>query len=172
MERRMHKSPFHVVMDFLSEQLLRGQVFCLLMMTFVVFAQVVLREVFKIGIQWAFELACFFQVTLVFLGMPVLLYKKSNISVSLLLDKLPPKGKQLLNIIGYLVAVFSVDVMAYGFYLYITKAGSFTTATLQMPNYLFFFSAGIGIALSIVALLCQLIDFFKKTVVSEAGGAQ
>ena len=62
----MSKSPFHAVMDFLSKRLLQGQIFCLIMMTLVVFAQIVLREVFKIGIQWAFELACFFQVTLVF----------------------------------------------------------------------------------------------------------
>ncbi len=59
------------------------QILSLVLICSLVFIQIVLREVFNIGIAWAFELSCFFQVTMVWLGAPVLLYKEKNIRINI-----------------------------------------------------------------------------------------
>ena len=92
-------------------------------MSILVFAQVVLRELFGIGVQWVYEFSCFMQVTMVWLGVPILLYQDSNLKITALYRVLPAFFKRILDFLRYGVYLCCAGFMAYGYVLYVKNLG-------------------------------------------------
>lgn len=139
------------------------QIICILLMSMLVFLQVILRELFSIGIQWAYELSCFMQITMVWLGMPILLMKDSNIQITMIYDKSPAKIKRLLDFLKYLILVCCAGFLAWGYVLYVQNLGIMKSAVLRLPNYIFYGSMILGITMMVAVLL------FKAKVLLKLG---
>lgn len=141
------------------------QVICILLMSILVFLQVILREVFSIGIQWAYELSCFMQITMVWLGMPILLMKDSNIQITLIYDKSPATVKRALDFLKYVVYVCCAIFLTWGYILYVQNLGSMKSAVLRLPNNIFYGSILFGIIMMIAVLV------FKAKVLLRIGNS-
>ena len=99
------------------------QVICIFGISGLVFLQVILREVFLIGVQWVYEWSCFMQVTLVWLGMPILLYSDKLLSVTALYNTFPTIIKRVLDVLRYLILLCCTGFMTYGYVLYVKNLG-------------------------------------------------
>ncbi len=130
-----------------------GQGISLWAMCILVFYQVIMREVFGVGISWVYEVSCFFQVTMVWLGVPILLYHNDNIRITALYAKLPEKAQKVLNVMYYLIYIICFVMICYGYYEYIQALGTVASAVLRIPNYIFYGSFIFGIVISVLVLI-------------------
>lgn len=137
------------------------QIVCLIMMSILVFLQVILRELFSIGIQWAYELSCFMQITLVWLGMPILLMKESNVQITVLYDKLPSALKRVIDILKYLIYVCCSAFLTIGYVLYVKNLGAVKSAVLRIPNVIFFIALIFGILMADAVLIFKFKQLIK-----------
>jgi TRAP-type C4-dicarboxylate transport system permease small subunit len=128
------------------------------MMTVLVFVQVIFREVFNVGLQWVFELSRFFQVTMVWLGVPCLLYKKQHIRITALYDKFPETVRHMLDIFFYVIMFICVLMISVGYYHYFLALGKMVSPILSIPNMVFFSSIAIGIFFSLLVLIFKWRD--------------
>ncbi len=84
-------------------------------MVVVMFAQVVLRYIFKTGFPWTEELSRFLMIYMIFFGAVVLTHEDAHINITVLDEMLKGKAKKALKSLQYLI------VMAYT--VLITKIG-------------------------------------------------
>lgn len=131
------------------------QIICILVMSILVFIQVLLREVFGIGVQWVYEFSCFMQVTMVWLGVPILLYKDSNIKITALYNICPNVIKRVLDFLRYVVYLCCAGFMAYGYVLYVTNLGIMKSSVLRMPNFIFFGAMALGISMTVLVMIMK-----------------
>lgn len=80
-------------------------------MTIVMFAQVVLRYVFKTGFPWTEELSRFLMIYLVFIGSIVLTHEDSHISVTIFDEMLKGTALKILKCVQYLIAIIYCGLM-------------------------------------------------------------
>lgn len=132
------------------------QMFCLILMSILVFFQLALREVLGIGIQWVFEISCFFQITMVWFGVPVLLYNDNHIKITALYDKFPCALKKAFDILSFVVVVACFIFLSIGYYQYIVNIGATKSPVLRIPNYVYYFSSFFGIFTSVVVLVYKV----------------
>ena len=126
-------------------------VLLLFAITVLVAGQVVVRNLFSLGLPWADELARWFGITLIYFTIPHLLLRGQHIAVSLLTDRV--KSRVLPVISDFCVCGFAV-LSLWAFQVFLDRAGKFTTPALAMPNLLFYLPALLGIVLlALIALL-------------------
>lgn len=133
----------------------------LVVMSAVVVLQVAVRNIVGIGVPGANELARFTSISMVYLMLPYLLMRGQFISVNVVSSKLKGCSRFVVRLFNELaVLVFGV-LSVIGFQRFLSVAGMFTTPALQIPNWMFFLPATIGIVLltlgevvRIAALIC------------------
>lgn len=125
--------------------------------TLLVSGQVLMRNVFSIGLPWADELARWFGITLIYFSIPHLLMRGQHIAVTLLPDRLTGHWRTAVLVFAELsVAVFAILSLV-AFQAFLEKAARFTTAAMGMPNIIFYMPPLIGIALlAAIAILRTL----------------
>jgi len=151
----------------------RIQIICLILITVLLFGQVIIREVFSVGLQWVYELSCMLQVTMIWLGLPSLLYHGEDIKISILYDLAPKYIKMGLKVLSYLVILSSVIMISAGYVLYMEKLAFTKSAAMRMPNYIFFGSFPFGIIMIILVLIYKTksmldMDSCSKQITGEA----
>ena len=83
-----------------------------IIMVVVMFAQVILRYVFKTGFPWTEELSRFTMIYLVFIGSIVLAHENSHISVTILDETLKGYALKILKCLQYLITILYCAIMA------------------------------------------------------------
>jgi TRAP-type C4-dicarboxylate transport system permease small subunit len=116
----------------------------LVAMVIVTVAQVVFRFFFE-ALTWSEELACFLLVLASLLGAAVAFKRGSHISVTFLLDKLPPAGKKAMRTFITLLGMgFFVIVAYYGAVLMGTEAGQKSPALQLSMKWVYLMYPVIG----------------------------
>lgn len=125
--------------------------------TLLVAGQVLMRNVFSIGLPWADELARWFGIALIYFCIPHLLLHGQHIAVTLLSDRLKGYWRMAVLLLAELsVAVFAV-LSLFAFAAFLDRAAKFTTPALNMPNIIFYLPPLIGVALlALIAVLRAL----------------
>lgn len=101
------------LIDRIEDSLL---VFMFVAMVGIIFFQVVMRYVFNNSLSWSEELGKFLFVWLSWIGISIGHRKREHIKITLLVDKLPPTGKRITEIISELILIIVCGVtMFYGF---------------------------------------------------------
>ena len=117
------------------------------MVSVLVVAQVIWSNAFDLGLPWADELARFGGVDVVFLSLPRLLLDGNHIAVDLLPNALPPaKRAILMRINGLLTVVFCAGI-TWGLFKFLERAGKFSTPAMEIPNWLYYLPAVLGLGL-------------------------
>ena len=125
--------------------------------------QAVMRSFFGTGLSWTNEALFMSQIMLVYLIIPVLFYEKENIRVDVFVNLLPPKASRILWIIAEVISLIFCVVFFVSITLVLKKTWSNATAIMRIPNYLFYGSIWIGMLLSNICILLNIIKtIFEK----------
>lgn len=162
------KNPLRTGLDWVYKIFFVIQSVCMYASVLTVVATVLLREVFKISLVWGYEIACWFVIILVFLGMPRNLRYKTNIGVSFVYDISPKAIQTIFSIIHFVVEVTVLVMMTSGFKIWITRVGKATLPASRFTNTMYYGVVGIGVAFSLLEMFTEIIDLFVKKEEKEA----
>ena len=107
---------------------------CMVILTVIVFTDVVLRYIFKQGFSWTQEVATLMLVWFSLIGMAIGVLERIHISIEMFTAKLPEKAIQVLECIDHiLIAVFGGAMVYYGLLIMnMTKLS--TLPATKMPS--------------------------------------
>ena len=162
------KNPLRIGLDWVYKIFFVLQSVCMYASVITVVATVLLREVFKVSLVWGYEIACWFVIILVFIGMPRNLRDKSNIGVSFVYDISPKIVQTIFSIIHFVVEVTVLIMMSNGFKIWITRVGKATLPASRFTNTMYYGVVGIGVAFSLLEMFTEIIDLFVKKDEKEA----
>jgi TRAP-type C4-dicarboxylate transport system permease small subunit len=139
-----------------------------IIMVSVIFLQVVMRMLDS-SLSWSEELARYCFIWLVYIGISYGVKKQRHIKVDVVLLLLKEKGKIILTIIANLLfLVFAFFVIRYGFDIasQLLAFGQKSPA-LQIPMGLVYMATPVGIGLSVIRIIQNLIVLFKALLGKE-----
>lgn len=103
------------VVRFLFKALEWFAIICMVILTIIVFIDVILRYIFKQGFSWTQEVATLMLVWFSFIGMAIGVLEKIHISIEMFTSKLPEKAIVALESFNHiLIAVFGGMMVYYG----------------------------------------------------------
>lgn len=107
---------------------------CMVVLTVVVFCDVVLRYIFKQGFSWTQEIATLMLVWFSLIGMAIGVLEKIHISIEMFTSHLPEKVISIIESIDHvLIAVFGGVMLYYGIIIMQMTKSSTLPAT-KMPS--------------------------------------
>lgn len=90
-------------------------IICMVVLTLIVFMDVILRYIFKQGFSWTQEIATLMLVWFSFIGMAIGVLEKIHISIEMFTSKLPGKVITVLECFNHiLIAVFGEAMIYFG----------------------------------------------------------
>lgn len=108
---KLLKQGFHIFFRLLES----FGMLCMVVMTLVVFIDVVLRYIFKAGFSWSQEVATLMMVWFGFVGIAIGVLERLHMSIELFTIKLPKRIIAILERLDYLlIMVFGVMMITYG----------------------------------------------------------
>ncbi|WP_298018295.1 TRAP transporter small permease subunit [uncultured Castellaniella sp.] len=126
----------------------------LLLTTFLVVLQVAARNVWQVGLPWADELARYGGLGIVYLAIPLLLLQNGHIAVDILSSRVKGRAGRVLAVVNEIIILAFCGLFLHGSYLFLMKAGKFSTPALRMPNLIFYLPVVVGVLLfTLVAVL-------------------
>lgn len=132
-------------------------------MVSVIFLQVIMRFIFESSLSWSEELARYCFIWLVYIGISYGVKKQRHIKVDVLLLLFKDKGRLIFTIIANLLfLIFCLFVMRYGtdIALKLLDWGQKSPA-LQIPMGLIYFAAPVGMGLTAIRIIQNLIKQIK-----------
>ena len=88
---------------------------CMVILTIIVFIDVILRYIFKQGFPWTQEMATLMLVWFSFIGMAIGVLERIHISIEMFTSKLPEKAISVLDSVNHvLIAIFGGAMIYYG----------------------------------------------------------
>jgi len=164
----LKRNPLRPGLDWVYKILFVVQSFCMYASVFTIVLTVALRELFRISLVWGYEIACWFVIILVFTSMPANLYRKTNIGVTFVYDISPAFVQNFFSVVHFIVEVACIIMMSSGFKIWITKVGKGTMVASGFTNIAYYGVIGIGVALSAIELIAEIVDVFVKKEKVEA----
>ena len=138
-------------------------------MTAIVFIQVVLRYIFNSGLSWGEEIARFLFMWIIWITMSFGFRDHSHIRMSILSDKLTPKGKLVLQILMDLcVLAFSIYMGYYG-WKYVGKCAELgeVSSAAKLPHSVVFACFPYAMTICSIRIILDLIREFKKLAAKD-----
>ncbi|MCC9623950.1 TRAP transporter small permease [Thalassospira sp. MA62] len=150
-------SPVYRGLDRICRVLTAFAMLMLTLMAVLVVGQVVMRNLFDLGLPWADELSRIANVALVFFAIPALMLHNRHIAIDLLFSVLGRRGKATLRVTNYVLIAGFGAIFAFGLYKFLSRAGKFSTPSIGMPNYAVYAPVVVAIALLIAIAIYRLI---------------
>ena len=138
---------------------------CMIVLTPVVFANIISRFIFGYSIAWSSEVARYAFIWLTFMGMAVALREDSHAKIDLLIKKTPPGFRKLILIAGHVI-IFALS-------LFLIYAGTKQTIAVMdvQAAYMRFLSMGwmyLSIPVSGLFMLCFSTSGLTDTLTGRA----
>jgi TRAP-type C4-dicarboxylate transport system permease small subunit len=125
--------------------------------TTLILVQILGRELLQSGVPWADELARLGGLGLIFLTAPLLLARDSHVKVDFFVNLLPRRARHaVLRLVDALTVVFCGLFLVAG-WMFLQRAGRFSTPALSLPNLLFYLPAIVGVALLALVAVHRLV---------------
>ncbi|WP_181711299.1 TRAP transporter small permease subunit [Roseovarius sp. TE539] len=138
----------HVVMGVLAGS-------TILVITLVIVADITLRVLANQPVRGATEFSTLLMIALVYLGLASVQVSKSNFRMGVVIDNLPARARDVLNLITTLIALAAIATLTWytaGEALYSLDKREMTHAAISFPVY----PARLTIALGLLLLSLQL----------------
>ncbi|QTX31399.1 TRAP transporter small permease [Aminithiophilus ramosus] len=147
-----------------GEKLINGIISVLLMlMTIVIFYQVVLRYAFQAANIWAEEFARYAFIWVVLLGSASAMRNSKHIKIDFLVDGFSDRSKWVLNnFVCLAMGSFLFCLAVYGFKIAL-KTGNQLSAGLHVPMSFMYMSIPVGAVLMLLALVERLLEINVKS---------
>lgn len=149
------------VIDIWSAEYIGG--LCLLFTTIGIFVNIILRKVFSTAINGLEEIIALCMMIITFLTVSINQKEGTHIKMSLVIDKLHPNSKKILEIFVLLLCTGFFVLFGYGSIFYILelyKRGA-VSPTLYIPTWPFYLSVIFGTVLVIFRFLFEIINRLK-----------
>jgi len=153
MERNGRKETPLDTLLFLVECVSMGT---LVLLAVLILLQIALRNLFSIAFAWLDELARWFQVSMVYLSVPLLAQRNQLLEVDSFAKLVSSSTQKGITLFSRLLSIgFSLAFLWSGYAL-MGKAGTVKTPALGLPNYLFFTPIFLGMGLLGIVILRNL----------------
>jgi TRAP-type transport system small permease protein len=139
----------------------------LLAMSALIVLQVVARDGFHLGLAWADELARYAGLTIVYFTVPLLLLQNKHVLVDILVNALPRGWRGAIECVNELLMVAFCVVFLWGGWMFMQRAGRFSTPALGMPNLVFYAPVIIGMFLLFGASLIRALRLAARLARGE-----
>jgi len=150
-----------------SKACLNLGIFLLGLMSLLIVAQVLGRNLFNLGMPWADELSRFCGVALVFLGVPLLAVRGSHVAVDMVPSMLPVAGRRACALtVESMVLAFGV-VSVWSIYAFLSRAWKFATPTLGIPNWVYYAPAAIALVLLTIITIARIAALLRGADLSR-----
>jgi TRAP-type C4-dicarboxylate transport system permease small subunit len=130
--------------------------------------QLALRNVFDYGHPGLEEIARASHVTLVFLVIPEIFRQGKHIRIDLIVNALPRRVGHYLDAFAALATAVFCGFFLYGEFAFMSRNGNVASPALEIPNYLFFAGAYIGMTLLLLTAIERLVVLLTGTGKGEA----
>jgi TRAP-type C4-dicarboxylate transport system permease small subunit len=137
---------FSTLLNIINRLFETSAMICIVGISLLIFTQIVLRNLFLIGLPWLDEMARFLHISLVFLTVPILFREDAHIQIDLLGTRLSPLWKGVLKLLILLSCVLFAVVFLYSDIDFMKSYWNVPSPAMNMPNIIFFGSAILGMA--------------------------
>ena len=145
-------------------------IICMVVLTIIVFMDVILRYIFKQGFSWTQEVGTLMLVWFSLIGMAIGVLERIHISIEMFTAKLPEKAIQVLECIDHiLIAVFGGTMVYYGLLIMNMTKLSTLPATKMPSSVLYVILPLSGLLVLINAILVAANQ--DKKIFDETGDA-
>ena len=145
-------------------------IICMVVVTIIVFMDVILRYIFKQGFSWTQEVGTLMLVWFSLIGMAIGVLERIHISIEMFTAKLPEKAIQVLECIDHiLIAVFGGAMVYYGLLIMNMTKLSTLPATKMPSSVLYVILPLSGLLVLINAILVAANQ--DKKIFDETGDA-
>jgi len=151
----------------ISRACLNLGILLLAMMSMLIVAQVLGRNLFDLGMPWADELSRFCGVALVFLGVPLLALRGSHVAVDMVPTMLPPAGRRACALIVETMVLAFGAISVWSIYAFLSRAWKFATPTLGIPNWVYYTPAAIALALLTIITVARIAALLRGADLSH-----
>jgi TRAP-type C4-dicarboxylate transport system permease small subunit len=103
------------------------------------------------------------------LGAAVSIGKRSHIRITVLVDKLPPQLRKIIDVAGLVLVGFINGIMIWFSIPWITSVGNHESPVLRIPNWIVQIIVPIGCSLAVLYCLYQIILVVKKKEIKTEG---
>ncbi len=136
----------------------------LLVLMFLTAFDVILRYLFNKPISGSFELTEFMMVCIVGLGLAYCGVNRGHVGVELILERVSPKTRAIMNAITYGISLIFVALITWQLIKYIgtTYEAHLTSSVLLIPNFPFVAILSIGVIAFTLVFLVQVIEFILQ----------
>lgn len=147
-------------LNSISSKLAATLLFLMMMLTF---ADVTGRFLWR-PVLGTYELTYLGLALIVFLSLGYTQQKQGHISVGVLIDKLPPRGQAIVDVVTYLVMLWILGLMSRQTFTYAKQISNNVTGDLGLPVYVFVIVCAIGILLYALTVILDLMKAIRKVV--------
>lgn len=139
-------------------------VLSLIITSFIVFIQVILRYVFNYSLHWSEEVARYLIIWFIFVGSSIAVREKAHAAVDALVVYLPQQLKKVFSVLANLVAIVFCIILIISGYETVENVINFgnVTPSLGMPMYIPYLAIPIGGLLMLIRFLQLLIQDIKS----------
>lgn len=123
----------------------------------IVFANVVARYVFNNSMTWAGEAAQWLFIGMIFLAVPLAHRSRRHLSINLLVDRLPARGRTIAGLLGDVVVAYATVMMLFGGAFLMEVLGGVNHA-LQAPVWMKFAAVPVSCTLGLVFLALRGLE--------------
>jgi tripartite ATP-independent transporter DctM subunit len=139
----------------------------------ITFANVIGRYVFNYSLTWASEVAIWLFIYIIFLGIPLAERAQMHPSITLLVDRLPPRTQRAVKGVAHVLSAYTVIMLLFGSQTLLAAIGG-TDSAIGAPVWLKFVM--IPFASAVALLYIALAGFAEAgparwTGVAEVAGA-
>ena len=149
------------ILATISRACLNLGILLLAVMSTLIVAQVLGRNLFDLGMPWADELSRFCGVALVFLGVPLLALRGSHVAVDMVPTMLPPAGRHACALIVEVMVLAFGAIAVWSIYAFLSRAWKFATPTLGIPNWVYYAPAAIALALLAIITVARIAALLR-----------
>ena len=124
------------VFDWIEEILCMA---CTLVMTALVFANVLSRYVFHNSLSFSDEITTYLFVLLSMMGTAIAAKRRAHLGLSILTDAVSPRPRKVLHVVGFSIAtLFSATLFYYGILMVINQYNlGMETSAMQWPEWIY-----------------------------------
>lgn len=139
-------------------------VLSLVITSFIVFIQVILRYVFNYSLHWSEEVARYLIIWFIFVGSSIAVREKAHAAVDALVIYLPKRYKKVFSLLANVVAIIFCVILVVSGYATVENVINFANVTpsLGMPMFIPYLAIPIGGMLMMIRFLQLLIEDIKS----------
>ena len=133
-------------------------------MAVLVFANVIARYVFNSPLAFSDEIASYLFILMSFMGTAIAARRKAHLGLSIVTDKLSPRGRKYVGVVMYLIsAFFCLLIVIFGAQMVMSQIRlSQETATMQWPEWIYGLFVPVGAAFALIAFLEVAVKMIRN----------